>query len=128
MIHYLWLFAGVIIGQGLWTSVNVYRYQIDKHIEWWPAMKAYWKASQGLYIIGATGLLALLFIMSEFVNLDATRDEMLKGDLEDWKKKVITYFKTCSVFLGMFIQVIIFKFEKRGKEAIDKAVPTNEPR
>lgn len=124
MIHYLWLFFGVIIGQALWTSVNVYRYQIGKHIDWGQAMKEYWKASKGLYIIGGTGLLALLFILSEFVNLDANRQEMLTGDLADWKKKVITYFKTCSVFLGMFIQVIIFKFEKRGKEAIDNAVPT----
>lgn len=122
MIQYIQLFFGFVLGQGLMMAMNVYSYQKDMHIEYKQALKAYTKAEIGYFVIAGIGLLVLLFIMSDFLDLTISKKDLRQLDVLNLKQKLQLYFKTGSVLFGMFIQFIAFKVRKTGKEAIDNAV------
>lgn len=121
MIQYSQLFFGVIIGQGLMTSILVYYYQKELKIPYWKAVGAYLGAEIGFYVIGAFGLLALLFIMSEFIDLNITKEDLRSITAKSWKENLQLYFKTASLLVGLFVQYIAFKVRSVGKVAIDNA-------
>lgn len=122
MIFYIQLFVGFILGQALMMSLNVYDYQRKKDIKWKNAVIIYTKAEMGYFVIAAIGLFVLLFVLSEFINLNVSKEEIRGKAEKTVQDKLQIYFKTGSVFLGMFIQYIAFKVKKAGKEAIDKAI------
>lgn len=122
MIQYIQLFFGVLIGQGLMTAILVYNYQKDQKIGYWKAVGVYLNAEVGFYVIGAFMLIALLFIMSEFINLHVTKEDLKSISAKSWKEILQIYFKTASFLLGLFVQYIAFKVRSVGKVAIDKAV------
>lgn len=122
MIQYIQLFFGFILGQSLMMAMNVYTYQKDMYIEYKQAVKAYAKAEVGYFIIAGIGLLVMLFVMSDFLDLTISKEDLKQLDVLNLKQKLQLYFKTGSVLLGMFIQFIAFKVRKTGKEAIDNAV------
>lgn len=121
MIQYIQLFLGVLIGQGLMTSILVYNYQKELEIPYWKAVGAYLGAEIGFYVIGAFGLLALLFIMSEFIDLHITKEDLRSITAKSWKENLQLYFKTASLLVGLFVQYIAFKVRSVGKVAIDNA-------
>jgi hypothetical protein len=117
---YLQLFLAFVIAQGAMASMNVYSYQKEKNIDYWPAMVAYLKAEIGYFIIGAFAMAAICFIMPEFVDLHTTRADLLSKEKLDWKDKLQLYFKTSALLIGGFVQYIAFVYRKKGKAAIDK--------
>lgn len=121
MIHYIQLFLGVIIGQGLITSILVYNYQKELKIEYNKALSTYIHAEKGFYVIGMFMLIALLFVMSEFINLNVTKQDLTSVEAKNWKQNLQMYFKTTSLLVGMFVQYIAFKVRSVGKIAIDNA-------
>lgn len=121
MIQYIQLFLGVLIGQGLMTSILVYNYQKKLEIPYRKAVAAYLAAEVGFYVIGAFGLLALLFIMSEFIDLNITKEDLRSITAKSWKEDLQLYFKTASLLVGLFVQYIAFKVRSVGKVAIDNA-------
>lgn len=121
MIQYIQLFLGVTIGQGLMTSIMVYNYQKELKISYWKAVGAYLEAEVGFYVIGAFGLLALLFIMSEFIDLHITKEDLRSITAKSWKENLQLFFKTASLLVGLFVQYIAFKVRSVGKVAIDNA-------
>jgi hypothetical protein len=78
------------------------------------------KAEIGYFIIGVFGIVSILFILSDFVDLSITRKDLLTKDGLNWKENLRLYFKTTSLFLGGFVQYIAFVWKKKGKDAIDK--------
>lgn len=122
MTQYIQLFFGVILGQLLVTSVMVYDYQKEKNISWIQALKVYIVAETGYYVIAAVGLIACLFILSEFLDLSLTKKDLRTQESLSLKQKLQLYFKTGSLIIGMFIQYIVFKVKNKGKEAIDNAI------
>ena len=122
MIHYVQLFFGFIIGQFLMMSLNVYDFQKKKDIAYRNALKAYATAEIGYFVIAGLGLIALLFILSDYIDLSVTKNDLKSLESLDWKQKLQLYFKTGSLFLGAFIQYLTFKFRSVGKKAIDNAI------
>lgn len=122
MIQYIQLFFGVIIGQLLITTVMVYGYQKEKNITWGEALTVYVKAEIGYYVIAAVGLIAALFILSEFIDLSLKKEDLRSQTALSLKQKLQLYFKTGSLLLGMFIQYVVFKVKDKGKAAIDNAI------
>lgn len=119
-VHYVEMFFGFILAQGLITSIMVYNYQKEKNIDYGAALTAYFKAEVGYFIIGIVGILCIIFFLSDFVDLSITRQDLItKGSLT-WKENLQLYFKTASIFIGGFVQYIAFIYKKKGKDAIDK--------
>lgn len=127
MIHYVQLFFGFIIGQFLMMSLNVYDFQKKKDISYRNALAAYATAEIGYFVIAGIGLIALLFILSDYIDLNVTKNDLKSMDSLDWKQKLQLYFKTGSLVLGAFIQYLTFKFRSVGKKAIDNAVNSMQP-
>lgn len=122
MIHYVQLFFGFLIGQFLMMSLNVYDFQKKKDISYRNALAAYAAAEIGYFVIAGLGLIALLFILSDYIDLSVTKNDLKSLESLDWKQKLQLYFKTGSLFLGAFIQYLTFKFRSVGKKAIDNAI------
>ena len=120
--HYLQVFLAFLIAQLLMASINVYNYQKKKEIEYMVAVKAYTKAEIGYFIIGFFGVLALLFILSEYVDLSVKREDLLSKETLSTKEKLQAYFKTIALCVGAFVQYLAFVLRSKGKEAIDKMV------
>jgi hypothetical protein len=119
-IHYAMMFLGFVLAQLLITSIMVYHYQKEKSISYGAALTAYLKAEVGYFIIGIIGILVILFIISDYVDLSITRKDLLtKGGLT-WKENLRLYFKSLSILVGGFVQYIAFVYNKKGKIAIDK--------
>jgi predicted small secreted protein len=119
--HYFIVIAAFLLGQLLITSMTVYNYQKEKNIDYMAAMHAYMKAEIGYFIVGFIAILCVCFILSDFIDLSVTKEDLMKVADKSWKENLQMYFKTSSLIIGSFIQYIAFKYKDKGKDAIDKA-------
>lgn len=120
--HYFDMLLAFLIAQLLMASINVYTYQLNKSIDYWSAVKAYFKAEIGYFIIGLLAVCAVLFVLSDLIDLSVSRKDLLNKTSLTWKENLQLYFKTSALFIGAFVQYMAFKFKEKGKAAIDKAV------
>ena len=118
--QYLQVFAAFLLAQLLMMSIMVYNYQKEKNVDYIPSVKAYVRAEVGYFIIGIFGILVILFIMSDWVNLSVTKEDLLKVEKRSLKQNMQIYFKTTAIVVGAFIQYLAFTFKNKGKAAIDK--------
>lgn len=114
------MFMGFILAQALVASIMVYKYQKEKTIEYGVALQTYFKAELGYFIIGVIGIIVILFILSDFVDLSITKKDLLSKNSLTWKENLRLYFKTASVGIGGFVQYLAFLYKDKGKIAIDK--------
>jgi hypothetical protein len=120
--HYFIVLFAFLLGQMLMTSIQVYNYQKDLKIDYDKALVTYLKAEVGYFIVGLVGIICVCFILSDFIDLRVTKDDLKKIASRTWKENLQLYFKTSSFVIGCFIQFIAFKYKDKGKDAIDKAV------
>ena len=119
--HYWIVWVAFLLAQALVTSIMVYRDQKNKKIDWWPAMKFYCTAEFGFFVIGFIGIGCICFILSDFIDLSLTREDLANQEKKTWKVLVQLYFKTTSLFIGGLIQYIAFTYKDRGSKLVDKA-------
>lgn len=122
MNYYILTIIGFMCAQFFMASLQVYDYQKSKDITWWNAMKVYSSAEFGWFVIAFFGLLLVLFILPDLINIDIKQSDLFDKDLLTWKEKAQKYFRITIVCLGAFIQYLGFKLRKTGKQAIDKAI------
>lgn len=120
--HYWIIILAFLLGQALMTSIVVYNYQKEKHIEYDHALITYMKAEVGYFIVGFIGILCVCFILSDFIDLNVTKEELKSLETITWKEKLQIYFKSSAFVIACFIQYIAFKFRDKGKVAIDNAI------
>lgn len=118
MNNYVILIVAFIIGQCLYTTINVYTLQYGKNIAYWPALRTYVIKETAGYAVSMFFLFAVMFILSDYI--DINKKDLLNPDTMAWKKKVLTYFRTGSLIFGVFTQALAFYAFKRGKKAIEK--------
>lgn len=121
MNNYITVVMAFIIGQFAYTSITVYNLQVSKDISYWAAYKAYMKKETGLFVIAIAGLCCVLFILSDFVDLNIHKSDLLNKDALTYKEKLIVYFRTIALFVGAFITHILFKVYAKGKEGVEVA-------
>ncbi|MGQ0739571.1 MAG: hypothetical protein ACT4OJ_10960, partial [Bacteroidota bacterium] len=119
--HYVIVFCAFILAQCLMASIMVYNYQKEKKISYRQALWAYISSEVGFFIIGLIGIISVCFILSEFIDLGTSKQELLSLKERNWKQNLQLYFKTGSFVIGGFIQYIAFKYRDKGKVTIDKA-------
>jgi hypothetical protein len=118
--HYLIMLGAFILAQLLITSIMVYNYQKEKDVPYLVALKTYLKAEIGYFIIGLIGILSVLFLLSDFIDLSVTKKDLQSIEGKSLKQNLQLYFKTASFVIGGFVQYIAFIYKKKGKAAIDK--------
>lgn len=119
--YYLIVFFGFILAQCLMASIQVYNYQKEKQIKYLDALAAYFKAELGYFIIGIIAISCVLFLISDYIDLSITKQDLKSMEHRTWKENLQLYFRTGSICIGAFVQYLAFKFKDKGKDAIDKA-------
>ena len=114
-----------LLGQFLITSIVVYDYQKSSKINYFTALTTYLKAEVGFFIIGIIAILCVCFILSDFIDLNVTKDDLINLEHKSLKETMQIYFRTSAFILGSFIQYIAFKYRAKGKDAIDKIIDQN---
>jgi len=114
------MLLGFLLAQLLMVSIMVYNYQKEKDVPYLVALRTYFKAELGFFIIGLLGISSVLFILSDFIDLSVTKKDLLTIEGRSLKQNLQLYFKTASIIIGGFIQYIAFIYKKKGKAAIDK--------
>lgn len=117
--HYLIIAIGWLVGQFGYAAVSVYILQKDKRINYWKAWGLYGSGEVGNFVMAFAGLLILLFIASDFLDVDITRKDLLNKETLTLKEKLIVFQRTASVILGGFVQHLLYVAFKRGKKKID---------
>jgi len=120
-MYYLYLIIAWILGQLLYTAITVWRLQKNLTISYVPAFKAYVKKELGGYVVSGVFMIAVVFILPEFLNLKMTKGDLLTLEQRSWAEKVQLYFRTASLVLGMFSLHIAYSLYKRGKKEIIEA-------
>ncbi len=118
--QYFQVFIAFVLAQSLMASIQVYNYQKEKSISYNLSMRTYFSAEMGYFIIGILAITCVLFILSDFVDLSITREDLLSKEKTTWKENLRLYFKTSSLLVGGFVQYIAFVYKSKGKIAIDK--------
>jgi hypothetical protein len=120
--YYITTALGFLIAQFLMASISVYDYQKQKDIPYSHAMKAYLKAEIGFFVIAFFGLLTVLFVLPDIIDINIKPLDLQDKESLTWKEKAQAYFRLTVIFVGAFVQYLSFKFRKSGKQAIDKAI------
>lgn len=120
MNNYFTIIVAFLIGQFAYTTITVYILQKDKDIDYFTAYKAYMKKEIGWFIVAFAGLACVLFVLNDFLDLSIKRKDLLNKDVLTLKEKIIFYFRTGALFVGAFIQHLLFMVFKKGKEEIKK--------
>ena len=122
MIKYTFLLiAGVFLAQMLVAGLAVWWEQNkNPNINYWKAMQMYLRKNFGRYIVVAVSTLILCFIMSEYMNLSLTREDLLKKGVSELTRteKIQLNFKTWSIVVGTFIELLATIFYRAGFKAI----------
>jgi hypothetical protein len=119
--HYINVLEAFLLAQLLITSIMVYLHQKEKSIKYGMALATYMKAEIGYFIVGVIGILCVIFLLSDFIDLAVTKEDLKSIKARNWKQNLQLYFKTGSFIISSFIQYIAFKYREKGKVAIDKA-------
>lgn len=120
--QYLIVFFAFLLAQLLMVSIMVYNYQKEKNIGYGMALYTYLKAEIGYFIVGFMGILCVCFILSDWIDLNLTKQDLESIVHRTLKENLQLYFKTGSFVISSFIQYIAFKYRERGKTAIDNVI------
>lgn len=118
MNNYVVVVLAFLLGQFITTSVVVYNMQKEKQVSYMNALTAYLKAETGWFIIGFAAISCIMFIMSDYVDLNIKKADLINKENLSYKESLIVYFRTSALFVGTFAQLLAFKFLKKGKEKI----------
>lgn len=122
MIQYiLLLIVAVFLAQAFIAAFAVYRVQLaNENINYIKALQLYFKANMARYVLVAVCVLILCFILSDYMDLSLTRDDLrAKGIKELTRVELIQLrFKSYSIAVGVFIEVIAVLLYKAGFKSI----------
>lgn len=119
-MYYIQMMSGFIFGQLFFMAICSYFIQKKlPNIDYFAAFKVYFKAEFGGFVVAISFVFLLLFVLSDFIDLTLTRQELLEKKETLTKFELIQkYFKSFSAVLGIFGQIIPFIALKKGLKAI----------
>lgn len=119
MSNYTIMIVAFVLGQMGYASVSIYIIQNNvTGINYWRAVVQYCKKEVGSFIMAACGWAIIMFIASDWIDVNITRKDLLNKESLSIKEKLIVYQRTVAVVLGAFIQHLIYVAFKKGKKAI----------
>lgn len=118
--HYVIISIGWLIGQFTYAACSIYVLQRKRNVDYWKAWGLYFSAEIGTFVMAFSGLLVLLFIAGDYIDVKITRHDLLDKEVLTWKERFIYFQRTVSIGIGAFIQHIIYAFFKKGKKRIEE--------
>lgn len=120
MKYYLLLVFAVIIGQTFTGCVSAWVFQRKNDaIDYWKALKLYFKKEVGTFMVILTFTILLMFILSDWMDLSVSRAELMSREKLNRFEQAQKFFRTVAILYGVFAQWLAFLFFKGGKKAID---------
>lgn len=120
MNQYVIIALGWVIGQFAYAAVSVYVLQRDKDVPYWKAVQLYLSGEVGNFVIAFAGLLLIMFIASDFLDVEITVKDLRNKEMLTLKEKIILYQRTASIVIGGFIQHLVYVAFKKGKKKIEE--------
>lgn len=118
--HYAIISGGWLVGQLAYAACSIYVLQRNKDINYWKAARLYLNSEIGSFIMAFSGLLVILFIAGDYIDVKITRHDLLDKETLTWKERFIYFQRTVSIGIGAFIQHIIYAAFKKGKKKIEQ--------
>jgi hypothetical protein len=119
MNNYILMIVAFILGQLAYASVSIYIIQNKvTGINYWQAVGQYCKKEVGSLVMAACGWAIIMFIASDWIDVNITRKDLLTKETLTLKEKMIVYQRTFAVLLGGVIQHVLYVAFKKGKKAI----------
>lgn len=118
--HNVIIASGWLIGQFAYAACSIYVLQKNKKINYWKAAHLYMSSEIGSFIMAFSGLLVLMFIAPDFLDVEITRKDLLNKEMLTWKERIIMYQRVSSIGISAFIQHIIYAIFKKGKKKIEQ--------
>jgi len=110
---------GWLLGQFGYAACSVYVLQKNKNVNYWKAAQLYFSGEVGNFVIAFAALLIILFIATDFLDVEITKKDLLNKSMLTWKEKVIVYQRTASVLVGGLCQHLLYAVFKKGKKKIE---------
>lgn len=118
--HYLIIAVGWLVGQFAYAAVSIYILQKNKDLSYWKAVGLYLKSEVGNFVIAFSGLLLIMFIASDYLDVNITKADLFNKESLTVKEKLIFYQRSASVGIGAFIQHLVYVAFKKGKKKIEQ--------
>ncbi|MBE2229939.1 MAG: hypothetical protein IAE96_04760 [Chitinophagaceae bacterium] len=122
MIKYIsLLIVAVFLAQAFIAALAVYRVQLsNEKINYQQALQLYFKANMARYVLVAVCVLILSFILSDYMDLSLTREDLRAKGIEALNRveRIQLYFKSYAIGVGAFIEVLAVVLYKAGFKSI----------
>jgi hypothetical protein len=119
MSNYIILAIGWVVGQTAYGSVSAYIIQKDMPgIDYWQALKIYFKKEVGSFAMAFSALLVLMFIFPDFFDPAVSRADLKNKEALTFVERMILYLRVSSVVVGGLSQHLLYVAFKKGKKAI----------
>jgi hypothetical protein len=131
MKYYLLLWLAVLLGQFFVSTITVWIDQRNNpKIDYMQALKVYYRKEVGTYLVIFSFTLLLTFILSDWMDLSATRQELMTIAERNKFEEAQIRFRTYATCYGVFAQLIALFFFKGGRNAVkqfgqDKGIDLN---
>lgn len=118
-MYYLLVIAAVVLGQTFTAAYLSWKHQTANDLINYPtAFKIYISKNLGTFAVIITFTMLILFVLSDWMDMNLTKAELIaKGKLTR-VESIQRYFKTYATFYGVFAQGIASLFYKGGEKAI----------
>ncbi len=123
MNNYVVIATGWAIGQAAYAckkSWDIQRKNPD--VDFKHALKMHFSKETASFVFGAVMLTLGLFVVTDYVDLDITKQDLKNAEVSKWKGIIITYLRTSSVVFGYICQNLgYFMFGRSEKILRDRA-------
>lgn len=127
MNNYIILAIGWIVGQTAYGSVSAYIIQKDMPgIDYWQALKIYFKKEVGSFAMAFSALLVLMFVFPDFFDPTVSRADLKNKEALTFVERMILYLRVSSVIVGGLSQHLLYLAFKKGKKAIHDYATKNQ--
>lgn len=111
-----------VLGQIFFGLVCAWYLQLDKpELNYFDALRVFIKKEIGGFLVSVSFLSLVVFVLSDFINLNLTKQDLMLKQNRTNLENAQLYFRTVASFLGVFAQWLAFYVFKRGKKGIEDA-------
>jgi hypothetical protein len=105
MNNYLIIITGWFLGQAAYACKKSWDLQKrNDKLSFKEALKMHFTKETGAFAFGSIMLLIAMFVISDFINLDVTKQELKNMEAAKWKIYLINFLRGISVLFGYLCQ------------------------
>lgn len=119
MNNYLIILFGWLLGQAAYACKKSWDLQKrNEKLLFKEALKMHFTKETASFAFASVMLCIALFVISEFINLDVTVEELKNAEAAKWKIFLINFLRTISIVFGYLCQNIGYFFFGRSEKIL----------